>query len=359
MPWQMNKQYTRVTFTINLPDGKTWEDYDLETFRIRLNPSFLILGRETGDQGRKHFQGYVEFGKRILGSAMDKKFRKTFPLPISCHYEQAMGSAEQNVTYCSKEDKEALTFGEPSVGQGARSDLVTMFQAVKEGVTGEGLVALDPAKWAVHRKALEEYRTMLQPKRTWPSKLIFLWGPTGHGKTAQAQHFEPETVHYRDPFVQGYTGSSEAVLFDDFNWKRMDPKFWLTLCDRYPMTVEIKGGLRNWAPKIIIFTSNDDPKTWWPEAPPETLQAVHRRMDEFGEIRQLGTFVPHTQKLLSQFFLKPASTSDGSGTERKRTLDSEDEEDCENSQPSQHELEQRELKRTKTIRPGVIDLTDD
>lgn len=357
MPWKPTSQYLRITFTVNLQDDKTWEDYDLETFRTRLNPSFLILGKETGDGGRKHFQGYVEFGKKRLGSAMDRCFRLTWPLPTSCHYEISSGTAEQNERYCSKEDATPFRFGEPKPGQGTRSDLAGLFTAVKEGATDVELAEMDVGKWAVHRKALAEYRQFLQPKRSWPTKLIFMWGPTGNGKTAQAQHFEPETVHYRDPFVQGYTGSSETVLFDDFDWKRMAPKYWLTLCDRYPMTIEVKGGLRNWAPKIIIFTSNDDPKTWWPEAPPATLQAIHRRMDEFGEIRQLGEPVPHTQKLLSQFFLKPASSSAGSGTRHKRTSDSEDEEE-EHSQPSDYEEEQRALKRTKTIRPTeVIDLT--
>lgn len=358
MAWNPNNKHQRCTVTVNLPDDKSWEDYDLETFRTRLNPSFLIFGKETcPTTRRKHFQGYFELSKRTLGKTIDRLFRATWPLPISVHFEVARGTAEENETYCTKEDKEPFKFGEPKPGQGARSDLATLFQAVKDGATGAELADLDQARWAVHRKALEEYRMLLQPKRQWPTKLVFLWGPTGNGKTAQAQHFEPETVHYRDPFIQGFTGSSDNILFDDFDWKKMAPKFWLTLCDRYPMTVEIKGGLRNFAPKIIIFTSNDDPKTWWPDAPEETRKAIHRRMDEYGEIRQLGEPVPHTQKLLSHYFqqpttTQPASSSAGSGTHpMPQPMDSEDEE---HSQPSDYELEQRSLKRQRTV---VIDLT--
>lgn len=276
----------------------------METLRCRLNPDYMIAGREKGgENGRLHFQGYMEFKKRKLGSAVDSAFRKTFPLPISCHYDLANGSAAQNLEYCSKEDKDPFLFGEPTgnEGQGTRSDLGAMFEMVKTGANDEELIQSDAAKWAVHRKALSEYRLLIQPKRTFPSKLIFLWGPTGTGKTMHAQELSPQPINWRNPFMTGYNGANKNVLFDDFNWQTMDPKFWLTMCDRYPLTVEIKGNSLNWAPENIIFTSNDDPMTWWPEAPEQTLQAIHRRMREFGEIQYLGELVPKTQALLSRY----------------------------------------------------------
>jgi len=311
MTWRPNNKYRRICFTANIPEEKTWEDFDLETLRVRLNPEYMICGKETASTGQKHYQGYLEFSKQKKGSTVMNQFSTW---GIKAHLEAAMGTSSQNKDYCSKEDTEPFLFGKPTGndGQGSRTDLGMMFQAVAEGVNGADLVAIDPAKWAVHRKALEEYRSILAPKRAWPSKLVFLWGPTGHGKTAHAMELEPEVVHYREPFLQGYTGHSENVLFDDFNWKKMDPKYWLTLCDRYPMSVEVKGALRNWAPKIICFTSNDDPKTWWPEAPEETRKAIHRRMEEFGTIRMLGDPVPVGQKMLTEFLSAASSGAGGS-----------------------------------------------
>jgi len=318
MPWLPANAYKRICFTINLPDGKTHGDYDLDLLRNRLNPDFMICGRETGGATKRaHFQGYLEFPKKLKGSTIDKHFRFYFPLPISCHYEPAMGNAQQNIDYCSKEDKDPFKFGEPGGGQGSRTDLGEMFKAVKEGADDVALIAQDAGKWAVHRRALQEYRMMCAPKRDFPSKLIFLYGPTGTGKTMHAQELEPETVIYRDPFMTGYTGAKANVLFDDFNWRKMDPKYWLTLCDRYSMTVETKGGQLNWAPKIIIFTSNDDPREWWPEAPEATKQAIWRRMDEFGEAKLLGQLVPKDQLLLKDYFtakpVAPSSTSSAAG----------------------------------------------
>lgn len=154
--------------------------------------------------------------------------------------------------------------------------------------------------------------------------MLFLWGPTGTGKTAHAQEAAEagglETISYQDPFILGLVGNCKNVLFDDFDWKKMSPKYWLTLCDRYPMSVNIKGGHKNWAPQTIIFTSNDDPFTWWPEAPAGTRDAIHRRMREFGEVIHMGEFVPPSQKMLTQFFApKESGVAAGSQPELVRS----------------------------------------
>lgn len=317
--WKPTSQYLRVCFTVNLPVGKTWADYDLKKLIDHLRPSFLIAGKE--EVGRKHFQGYMEFERKKLGSAMDTAFRRIFPLPISVYFALAKGSGQQNVDYCSKTDKEAFKWGTMSQGQGARNDLGQMFQNVKDGASDADLVNTDAEKWAVHRRALQEYRQMLAPKRTTPSELLFLWGPTGTGKTAAAMEgaADLEVVDRENGrFLIGYTGAKEIVLFDDFDWSSMTPKFFLRLIDRYPLTVEGKGTTINFAPKKIIFTSNDDPKTWWPDAPEPTREAIHRRMEEFGTTKFLGTAVPRGQKppaKLTSFFktATPAAVASSAG----------------------------------------------
>lgn len=305
-PWNPNNKYSRVTVTANIPADKSWEDFNLETLRVRLNPAYMIFGKETAKTGQKHYQGYLEFSKRTKGSTLMNHFSAW---GIKAHLEPAMGTCTQNEKYCEKEDPTPFKFGKPTgnEGQGTRVDLGSMFQLVKEGASVEDLVDKSPQLWAQYRKAMDEYRQVLQPVRNFPSKLVFLWGPTGFGKTAHAQELSPETVFFRDPFVQGFTGAKKNVLFDDFDWKKMSPKYWLTLCDRYPMVVEVKGATKNWAPEVICFTSNDDPKTWWPDAPPETRAAIHRRMAEFGTIKHLSGAVPVGQKMLTEFL--PAASS--------------------------------------------------
>lgn len=310
MPWNDKHQHRRITFTLNLKDGKTWVDYNLETLRIRLNCDYMIAGKETaGTTGKKHFQGYMEFSKKKLGSAIQACFKKTFGHGTTLLASQ--GTCAQNQAYCRKEDATPFEFGEPVLeGQGTRTDLGALFQMVKDGADDMALINASANKWAVHRKALSEYRMLCTKKRSEPTKLVFLWGPTGTGKTMHAQELgDLCPIIWRAPFMTGLHGQPKNVLFDDFDWAKMDPKFWLQMCDRYPMSVEIKGGILNWAPEVIVFTSNDDPITWWPEAPEMTRSAIHRRMEEFGDIKFLGQLVPRSQTLLDRYMKLPPAAS--------------------------------------------------
>lgn len=304
----MRGQYKRICVTVNLPDDKDWEMYDLRALRVELNPTFMIMGRETGEQGRKHFQGFFELEKKKTGSVIDKIFRNRFPLPISVHFEVALGTAQQNIEYCSKEDQEPYIFGEPKSGQGSRTDLQQVFKDIREGMSERDIAERDPHLFLQHHRGLSKYRGMVEPKRDKPTQLIFLWGPTGTGKTMHAQELRPVTVNWvSNTFLNGFHPGDKTLLFDDFDYKKMDWQTFLTMTDRYAMEINIKGGSCNFAPDTIIFTSNSDPKGWWPEAPEETRKAIHRRMDEYGDIRYLGTLVPKEQTLLQKYFARPAS----------------------------------------------------
>lgn len=77
-------------FTIN-----NYTDSDIET--ITSWPyKYVIYGKETGEQGTPHLQGYVCFDAKKRLAAMKK-------LHATAHWEMAKGNSEQNIAYCSKE----------------------------------------------------------------------------------------------------------------------------------------------------------------------------------------------------------------------------------------------------------------
>lgn len=305
IPWKETSQYKRLTFTVNLGDVDNFEDYNLKVLSTALKTSFFIAGRETGKEGRKHFQGYLEFAKKRYGKAIDKAFRETFPLPLSVHYEVPYSTAEKNIAYCSKEDPEPFTKGEPSHEKTkTRNDIILAMELVKDGAAMLDVAQQYPTAWAQYRRALADYQGMLAPTRSAPTQSIYLWGPTGTGKTMHAHELEPTTVTWTGQFLNGFRGPEEVLLFDDFDYKKMDWQTFLTITDRYPLTINIKGGFANFAPKTIIFTSNSDPLTWYPDVAAATREAIHRRMQEYGEIRFLGTLVPKEQNILTKFLIK-------------------------------------------------------
>ncbi len=352
--WKPTNQYSRVCFTANLPGVFQFEDFTMESLRIRLNPVYMVAQPEKGLH--KHWQGYVEFAKKTLGNKITKIFAEW---GIKAHLEVARGNAEQNLAYCSKESSlhgdgsGRFIFGEPKPNeQGRRCDLEHMVGMVKEGASDIQLLEENPSNFLKHHKAFALVRNLVAPRREEPSKLFFVWGPTGNGKTTAAMSCvvpSPEMVEWEgNRFLQGYSGSNTAVLFDDFDWAGMNVKLFLRLVDRWPMTVGIKGGFSVFAPKTIIFTSNDSPKDWWPKASSETKDAVWRRMEEFGEIIYLeGKLeVAAAQNLLTKYFAPPSTTTGRPSSPVGSKTHSESE--GENSEASDYENEERRFKRSRT-----------
>lgn len=61
-----------------------------------------IFGKEVGDSGTPHLQGYLEFKSKSRPMSVFKSISKI-------HWEKAKGNKEQNIDYCSKYDKNPFT----------------------------------------------------------------------------------------------------------------------------------------------------------------------------------------------------------------------------------------------------------
>lgn len=90
-------------FTLN---NYTEQEYEFlsSNFRNESEKYFYIVGKEVGESGTPHLQGYIALRNK------SKKFR---PLPTfavkrdegrnAMHFERARGNREQNYKYCSKD----------------------------------------------------------------------------------------------------------------------------------------------------------------------------------------------------------------------------------------------------------------
>jgi len=315
-------QHLRVLFTANLPEDTDFADFPMDSLRVRLNPSYLVAQPE--EVNHKHWQGYFEFPRKTSGNKIWKAFADW---GITAYFTVAKGTAAANTMYCTKDDSCAdkslrYSHGEALAmpGQGARSDLNAMVDKLKENpyTSDLELLEMDPRSFMVHGKAFDRVRALLAPKRNWQTQLLVLCGPTGFGKTSQAMTLNPEKVRFSaGRFFNGYTGQNPTVLFDEFKWQEMPLETWLEITDRYPTVVEIKGGFINFAPRQIVFTHNTKWDTWYVEKDTGVQHpAVTRRLEEFGEVRWFGSAVPHTQKTLTNFFIKSPSdfTATATGT---------------------------------------------
>lgn len=263
MPSRGERQ-RRWVFTIN-----NYTDSDIEALSRcgSEEAKYLIFGKETGENGTPHLQGYVEFKN-------PRTLRGVSRLIPRAHLEIARGSSEQAAAYCKK-DNDFTEFGQISVGRGRRTDLDKIKEKIKEGAREIEIADEYFSRWVVYRRSFAAYREL--HARTQPRtdlRVYLLVGDTGVGKTryvfdrcggARNPDLDQELWTAVDPelkWFDGYHGHPQ-VLLDDYRGSA--PFEWLLrLLDRYPMSVPVKGSFTQWRPTTIWITSNLTPDQWYP-----------------------------------------------------------------------------------------------
>lgn len=264
MPGSPTKFYC---FTINNPTS----DDDKQLADLAPTVGYLVYGRETGESDTFHYQGYVELTKPQRLSWLKKRLARA-------HLEPRKGTRAQARNYCLKDGdfREFGTFTPDRSGQ--RTDLTTVRDLIRLGYPMDQLEFDYFHLFVRYHRYFHDFAARLRGKpRDFYPKVVIHWGPSGKGKTRAAFEASESSgiVHYTNNFFQGYK-NQDVVIFDEVN----DPlqyfgrSLFLQLCDRYPMTVNVKGGEREWNPKEIHFTSNYDP-TYWVFSDPAVKRRVH------------------------------------------------------------------------------------
>lgn len=85
---------------------------------------YMIYGKEVGESGTPHLQGFVKFSRRLALSQVRVKL-------TNCHCEPSR-APKSAIEYCRK-DGDVTEYGELPVRQGQRSDLEAFMEDVKQG----------------------------------------------------------------------------------------------------------------------------------------------------------------------------------------------------------------------------------
>lgn len=140
-------QSCRWVFTVNNYDAAAQEN--LRSL-IPSPAKYLVFGRETGENGTPHLQGFV-----ILTSNF--RLRAVSRLIPRAHLEVARGSSAQAATYCKKEN-DFEEFGQVPSSQGKRNDFEDFKKWVLEQPTkpSAGLIAAEyPGLYIKYGRILE------------------------------------------------------------------------------------------------------------------------------------------------------------------------------------------------------------
>lgn len=230
------------------------------------NYSYCLIAEEHAPTtGKLHFHCYIEYKDAKSFKYMTKKFK-------SMRVEVAKGNAKQQKEYLSKEN---LIFesGIPKQ-QGKRNDLIEIKERMDTGIKPDEIAQSHFNSWVKYYKSFEKYAGIIEIKRNWITEVYILYGPSGTGKTKFCIDKGAKIIEYNHPFIGNYDGE-DIVLFDEFDVRDMPRTTFLKLTDRYALSVPIKGGYRNWKPKIIYFTTNDtDPSKSWYRGDPAIARRV-------------------------------------------------------------------------------------
>lgn len=259
----MNIRSRGWTFTLN-----NYVEADL-TRCESFGATYYVIGREVGESGTPHLQGYMYFeGKKSF-----KQLKVLMPL---AHLETAKGTAQENYAYCTKDGNfvQGGVMPATQAEKGARgaARIAEMWTLAKAGQFEQ----LPPQ----NIKTWEYIHLKYQPPPMALDSLENLWvtGPSGSGKSSGIRKLFP--IFYSKPMSKWWDGyqNEEVVVLDDF-----DPshgkflsyflKIW---ADHYPFNCEVKGGSMRIRPKRIVVTSQYSIEECFCDDE-RTIEAVSRR----------------------------------------------------------------------------------
>lgn len=281
-------------FTIHVNDEDEFHPTLHERFR------FLICQLEVAPTtGQLHWQGYVE----LTQPARIPQVKGWLGRP-DAHLEARRGTQQQAIDYCSKvetrahNDVDATRLGQPSGGQGERTDIAGAVALIRSGGGLRAVLEDSPETFVKYHRGLtaaaelhaeessQTIRTNLQ--------VTVLIGPPGCGKTrAVYDECGLSTVYTLTQTTgtvwwNGYQAQPVLLLDDYYGWIPWGEL--LKLLDIYPLRVQTKGGFTHVSYTRVFITSNKPWDHWYAKSRPFSEQgALMRRIHSVRTYSADGT----------------------------------------------------------------------
>lgn len=274
-------------FTLN-----NYTDIEVEAIK-GINCRYIVFGKEVGENGTPHLQGYIEFDNpRSLGGV--KKL-----LGVRVHLEVRRGTPKEASDYCKKADLAFYEQGEMST-QGKRSDILEVREKISSGVDLDTVIEEDFELYCKYRNGFKDLANIISRKKTKTEMTEGFWyyGKTGTGKshTAFSMAGDDYFVWTNDGgWWDGYHGQ-HTVIINDFRGG-IEYGLLLQLIDKWPVKVRRRGQEpMPFTSKRLIITSSLPPKeVYYNLSREDSLDQLYRRIKliHICELCRTGTEVHH------------------------------------------------------------------
>lgn len=244
---------------------------------------YIVYGKEVGEGGTPHLQGYIYSTKKL-------SLRQLKKISPKAHWEQRKGTHQQAREYCIK-DGDFFEQGTPPQKNGGDklADRAAMNKKLIEKplteLVAEGEISI--LTIPTLKKARNILKQELESFETKDCRGIWIYGPPGTGKShsARTEYGESLFIKAQNKWFDGYEGQKVIVL-DDLDTPVLGHylKIW---ADKWSCTGEVKGGTVPLVHETFIITSNYLPQELWAED--QNMQnAILRR---FKIIKKLIKFI--------------------------------------------------------------------
>lgn len=245
--------------------------------------------------GKLHWQYFCYIKTQMTLKAFIKSIPSDWNKP---HVEPCLGNIQQNIDYCSKDTGVPNTFQEQGLKphQGQRTELEEACKQVRTG----GLTAVSSdvvlMKYHKHLSALATIRSSTIPHVYSKPKVIWLWGPTGSGKTRAAYAHDPCLYKQTstDGWFDGYY-DQKTICIDDFDKHTFPIRELLQILDGYKYNAKVKGGFQQLKADTIFITSHMEPSHYFPT---ERFSEINRRISEINYIGGVSITSPTSEQFL-------------------------------------------------------------
>lgn len=271
----------------------------------------VIVAHEHHEDGGSHFHALVEY--RSTKDVSTSHFDIQGEHPNIAMWTRAGGSTYDvwmlnHWQYCRKEDEDPLTAGEPPSESRKRSRDEMVSECIEvarkkgareamkmamiafpadycKGVNGYDKVFVREAneKPSNPARSIAEFPNAPKVPDNWRS--LFIWGPTGHGKTQFARALLPNAVvvRHRDQLKEAHF--PDGLIFDDFAVSHWPPTAIIALVDWEESSgLDVKHGhvmIPCGTRKIFCFNKNL--RQWCgapPKDPPEPSRGPYYGRDD-------------------------------------------------------------------------------